>query len=85
VTNGQIKEAVLRILAKIAPEVRGQDLATSVNLRDQLDLDSMDALNFMIALHEEFGVDIPESDYAKLTTLDGIVAYLAAHLTNRHA
>jgi acyl carrier protein len=56
-----------------------------VNLRDQLDLDSMDALNFVIGLHEGFGVDIPESDYAKLTTLDGIVAYLASHLAERHA
>lgn len=84
-TNAEIKDAVLRILAKIAPEARGQDLAPSVNLRDQLDLDSMDALNFVIALHEEFDVEIPETDYAKLTTLDGIVAYLGAHLADRHA
>lgn len=84
-TNAEIKDAVLRILARIAPEARGQDLAPSVNLRDQLDLDSMDALNFFIALHEEFGVDIPETDYAKLTTLDAIVANLATHLAHRRA
>lgn len=84
-TDAEIKDAVVRTLAKIAPEARGQALASSVNLREQLDLDSMDALNFVIALHEELGVDIPETDYAKLTTLDGIVAYLAAHLAHRHA
>ena len=76
-TNAEIRETVLRILTNIAPEVRGQDLAPAANLRDQLDLDSMDALNFVIAPHEEFGVEIPETDYAKLTTLDGIVAILA--------
>jgi acyl carrier protein len=56
-----------------------------VNLREQLDLDSMDALNFVIALHEELGVEIPETDYAKLATMDGIVAYLLARLADRHA
>lgn len=84
-TNAEIRDAVIRILAKIAPEVRGQALAPSISLRDQLDLDSMDALNFVIALHQELGVEIPESDYAKLATLDRIVAYLAARLTERHS
>ena len=83
-TNAEIRGAVLRILAKIAPEARAQALTPSVSLRDQLDLDSMDALNFVIALHQELGVEIPETDYAKLATLDGIVAYLAAHLPDRH-
>jgi acyl carrier protein len=78
VTHAEIRDAVLEALAKIAPETRGQDLAPSVSLRDQLDLDSMDALNFVIALHEAFGIEIPETDYAKLTTLESIVAYLAA-------
>jgi acyl carrier protein len=77
VTHAEIRDAVLKALATIAPETRGQDLAPSVNLRDQLDLDS-DALNFVIALHEAFGIEINETDYAKLTTLESIVAYLAA-------
>ena len=84
-TDAEIKDAVVRTLAKIAPEARGQALAPSVNLREQLDLDSMDALNFVIALHEELGVEIPETDYAKLATLDSIVAYLAARLAERRA
>jgi acyl carrier protein len=85
VTDAEIRDAVIRSLTKIAPEARGQALASSVNLREQLDLDSMDALNFVIALHEELGVDIPETDYAKLATLDSIVDYLAARLAERHA
>ena len=82
-TNAEIRDTVIRTLARIAPEARGQALAPSVSLRDQLDLDSMDALNFVIALHKEFGVEIPETDYAKLVTLDAIVTYLAARLAER--
>ena len=83
-TNAEIRDAVVRVLATIAPEARGQALAPSVNLRDQLDLDSMDVLNFVVALHKELGVEIPETDYAKLITLDAIVTYLAARLADRH-
>jgi len=46
------------------------------DLRDAIDLDSMDFLNFVIALHERTGVDIPEADYPRLRTLDGAIAYL---------
>jgi acyl carrier protein len=40
----------------------------------------MDFLNFMVALHDELHVDIPESDYPKLRTLDDCVSYLAARI-----
>lgn len=49
-------------------------------LRDQVDLDSMDWLQFLIGLHAEFGIDIPESDYSKLRTLDDLLDYLGARL-----
>jgi acyl carrier protein len=79
--TADLKDIVIRLLTRIAPEAQGQTLAPDVGLREQLDLDSMDALNFMIALHQEFHIDIPESDYSKLITLDGIVAYLGARLS----
>jgi acyl carrier protein len=53
-------------------------LRTDVASRDQLDIDSMDFLNFVVALHERLHVDIPESDYPKVATLSGCVTYLAA-------
>lgn len=84
-TDADIKGTVVRLLTRIAPEARGQALAPSVSLRDQLDLDSMDTLNFVVALHHELGLEIPEIDYPKLATLDGIVAYLAARLAGGHA
>ncbi len=64
------------MLGEIAPEADLRRLQPHVNLRDQLDIDSMDFLNFVIALHKQFSLDIPESDYPKLTTLDGCVAYV---------
>jgi acyl carrier protein len=77
-TRDEIREAVLRTLNGIAPEVDVAALAPDVPFRDQLDLDSMDQLNFVIALHATLNVDIPEADYPKLTTLDACVDYLAA-------
>ncbi len=71
-------ETLLRLLGDIAPELDAAQLKPGLNLRDQLDLDSMDFLNFIIAIHKAFGVDIPEADYRKLATLDAIVAYVKA-------
>jgi len=71
------KSTICDILASIAPEADFSTLAGDEDLRDALDLDSMDFLNFVIALHEQTGIDIPEPDYPKLRTLDGAVSYLA--------
>jgi acyl carrier protein len=78
VTRDQIRATVLRTLGEIAPEADLSTLEADVSFRDQLDVDSMDLLNFVIALHAALHVDIPEADYASLATLDGCVNYLAA-------
>lgn len=77
-TREEIQATVLRVLGEIAPEADLAHLDPRASFRDQLDLDSMDILNFMIGLHAAFGVDIPEADYAKLASLDGCLAYLQA-------
>jgi acyl carrier protein len=77
-TADEIRVAVLRLLGKIAPEADLAQLQPNVSFRDQLDVDSMDLLNFLISLHKEFGVEIPERDYGKLTTIDDCVTYLTA-------
>lgn len=71
-------DKVLAALYEVAPEAEEEEIDPKVNLRDQLDIDSVDFLNFVIALHDATGVDIPEADYPKLSTLDGAVAYLKA-------
>ena len=74
----QIAAAVLAELRRIAPELEEGELKADRPLRDQVDLDSMDWLNFLVALHERLKVEIPESDYARLGTLSQVVDYLAA-------
>jgi len=80
-TPQEIRSKVLAALTGIAPEADPSQIKANVSLRDQLDIDSMDFLNFALALHNEFHVEIPERDYPKLATLDGCVEYLknAAH------
>jgi acyl carrier protein len=73
-------EAVLTLLRAIAPEVEAETLVPERPLRQQVDLDSMDWLNFLVSLHERFGVNIPEADYAGLVTLKDVVDYLQAKL-----
>jgi acyl carrier protein len=75
-----LRQAVIDILRRIAPEVPPSGPEPARPLRDQIDLDSMDWLNFLVALHDKLGVDIPESDYAKLVTLEDLLAYLGTRL-----
>lgn len=76
----QLMAAVIATLQTIAPEVSAADLAPGEALRSQVDLDSMDWLNFLIGLHTALQVDIPESDYGRLRTLNELVDYLAARV-----
>ncbi|GAB3393024.1 acyl carrier protein [Azotobacter armeniacus] len=77
----QIRQQVFEALQGIAPEVEPQTLCCDRPLRDEVDLDSMDWLRFLAALHQRLGVSIPEADYQKLTTLDALIAYCAQRLT----
>lgn len=78
-TRDEVRATVLRVLGEIAPEADLASLEPDVDLREQLDLDSMDVLNFVVGLHAALGVEIPEADYRKFATLDGGVEYLTAH------
>jgi acyl carrier protein len=75
-----IADLVRSALFSVAPEVESQTLDPDANFRDQMDLDSMDFLNFVIALHEATGIDVPEKDYPQLASLNGCIEYLAARL-----
>ena len=75
-TDEELKQAMMDAISEIAPEAEFDTLDPDDGLREQLDLDSMDFLNLVIALHEQTGVDIPEADYPRLFTLAGMAAYL---------
>jgi acyl carrier protein len=75
-----IRAVAIATLQSIAPEVESDTLRSDRPLRNQVDLDSMDWLNFLIGLHQRLGVNIPEADYAQLVTLDNVLDYLQARL-----
>ena len=72
-----IKSAIFAGLRQIAPESDPDSLGPDQKIRETLDIDSFDFLNFLLALNEKLGVDIPEADYGKLTTLGEMTRYLA--------
>ncbi len=79
----ELRSTVIRLLGAVAPEADLATISGSVDLRDQLDIDSIDLLNLIVSVHRELGVDIPERDYGNLVTLDGMCAYLAAKLAGK--
>lgn len=74
----EARRIVFAALREVAPEADAAGLEPDVEIREQLDIDSMDFLNLIIGIHERTGIDIPEEDYDQLETLDGCVRYLAA-------
>ena len=75
-----IRAVVQEELNNIAPEADLASIDPAADLREALDIDSMDFLNFVTAIHHRLGIDIPELDYPKLVTFDGAVVYLKAKL-----
>jgi len=80
-STNDIRGEVLSVLTTIAPEVDADDILDDVLLRDQVDLDSMDWLNFLVGIHKRLHVAIPEKDYASLRTLADVVGYVDEHAT----
>jgi acyl carrier protein len=78
VTETQLRELVVARLLDVAPEASAADIDPAAPIQEQLDIDSMDFLDFLTALAEETGVEVPERDYALVATVDGCVSYLSA-------
>lgn len=75
----ELVEMIHSLLALIAPGADLDNLDPDDNVREALDIDSFDHLNFLVGLHEKLGVDIPEKDYGKLNSVNEIVQYLTSH------
>jgi len=73
----QLREVVIRALTEVAPDVDPGAIDPDADLAEQLDIDSMDFLNVVVAIHEQTGIEVPERDYPKLSTLRDAVRYLA--------
>jgi acyl carrier protein len=85
VTEGELRDAVLTSLGEIAPEADPATLNPATPIIDQLEIDSMDFLDFAVALSERTEVEVPERDYPDLASVDGCVAYLAARVQSAGA
>lgn len=76
-SDDQILAIIRDELGRLAPEVDFDAVARDQPIQREFDIDSMDFLNFVTALHERLGVNVPESDYAKVATLAGAQTYVA--------
>ena len=79
-TPAAIRSKVLDVLGTVVPELEPDKLRLDRPIRDELDVDSMDLLNFVIGLSKAFKVDIPEADYRRIATVDQLVSYLGAKI-----
>lgn len=78
-TSEAARQLIFDVLADIAPEVDRDTVDDNKDLTEQLDLDSMDYLSWMIGISEQAGIDIPQRDVSRFLTVDGAVAYLVGH------
>jgi acyl carrier protein len=79
----ELYRLILNQLRGLAPEADLDDLRPHDDIRETLEIDSFDFLNFLIALNKEVGVEIPEKDYGRVNTLENLTAYLLAHMQGR--
>lgn len=77
-TREELRAAIVEEIGNIAPEADVAGVAEDADLREALDLDSMDIFNLVVALSKRLGVDIPDADAGRLITLRGAIDYLAA-------
>ncbi|MBZ5855589.1 acyl carrier protein [Flavihumibacter profundi] len=76
----ELKQTILKMLKKVAPDSNPETLQPDDNIRQVLEMDSFDALQFIVALDEHLGIEIPEEDYGKIDTLNKLIAYLKQNM-----
>ena len=75
-TREEVRRAVVSILEDIAPDEDLSSIKDDVPLREQIDLDSMDFLDIVMELRKRFNIEVPESDYQELVSMDSCIQYL---------
>ena len=79
-TKEDIKKKIVEQIYEIAPEHEGETIPENENIQRSLEIDSFDFLNLLTALNDELGVEVPESDYSEVDTLDHMADYFAGHM-----
>ncbi len=78
-TKDELQQIIFELLGQIAPEADFATLGPNEDIRETLEIDSFDFLNFLIALNKQVGVEIPEASYGQVNTLANLTQYLLAH------
>ncbi len=71
-----LKSTLIDLLSNLAPEIDFATVDENANLQEEIEIDSFDFLNFLIAVDKELGVNVPESDYGKVMTLADLMDYI---------
>ena len=79
-TREQVRQAILNIIADIAPDEDLGSIKDEEKLRDQFDLDSMDFLDIVMELRKRFNLEVPEKDYQELVSMASSVEHLFPRL-----
>ncbi len=79
-TESELRALIVAELGNVAPETDASGIDPNADLREALDIDSLDFLNFLTALHKKTGVNVPEADYGKLLTFNTALAYMKTKL-----
>lgn len=75
-TEDEIKKTIFQLLKTIAPDSEPEKLKPDDNIRQVLNIDSFDYLNFIVALDEKLGVQTPEEDYGKIGSIQALLPYI---------
>ena len=76
-TEDELRKIIVQLLKQIAPDTEPEQLQPDDNIRQKLEIDSFDALRFIVALDEKLGVETPEEDYGKTATLRSLLTYVS--------
>jgi acyl carrier protein len=79
-TRDEIRATLLKCLTDVAPDIVNEEIEDDADLRDELDLDSMDILRWVQGIHKALGVEIPEEDYGKIASFEDAIRYVAARV-----
>ena len=82
-TREEIGQAIVDIIGDIVPDEDCSTIDPDKELRDQLDLDSMDFLDIVMELRKQYGVEVPENEYSELVTLTSSINYLEPKLADK--
>jgi len=79
-TSDEIRAILLKCLTDVAPDIADEEIEDDADLRDELDLDSMDILRWVQGIHKALGVEIPEEDYGRIASFEDAISYVAARV-----